>query len=163
MKNLLYSVNQAQRYRTGAAGQRVNCPNFSMKYIPDKNLYKSVMFALDMCMHRLQFANDEKIYVASTYYHVDSDLVFGYVKEELWRLEYLEASKRPNEWHTIYNPYASKLIGEHGGNTFIFICPKCHHLQSTSINYDYQIDRIFTSPCPACGFVDEWQVRHRKG
>lgn len=135
-----------------------------MKYIPDKNLYKAVMFALEMCGHRLLFANDDKIKVASSYYKVDSELVFGYVKDELWRLEYQEISERPFEWHTIYNPYAWRLIGsEFGGDEFIFICPKCHQKQSCYINSISQIDRIFTSPCPSCGFVDEWQVKHRKG
>ena len=129
-----------------------------MKWISDKQLFKAVMFALDMCGHDLQTARDEKIDIAAKYYNVNKDEVFKIVREELWRLKrkkILEGKK--DSFETIFNPHGIKLLGTGFGNDFIFICPKCFYVQACNVHDDYNCDLIFVRPCPICGFTDDGQ------
>lgn len=133
-----------------------------MKYIADKQLYKAVMFALDMCGHSLQTALDEKISIAANYYKVDENDVFRYVKDELWNIERAKAKQNSESWHTIYNPQGMKLLGFGFGKDYVFICPQCGHACAMNVHDDYISDRLFVSPCPVCGFVDKGQRQHTR-
>lgn len=129
-----------------------------MKWIPDKQLFKAVMFALEMCNHDLSWARDDKINVAANYYNVNAGEVFDIVKEELWRLKREEIYKgKRDSFETIFNPYAIKLLGTGFGNDFVYICPKCFHVQACNVHDDFRADLISVKPCPMCGFIDEGQ------
>jgi hypothetical protein len=129
-----------------------------MKYIPDKNLYSAVMFALRMCPS-LQYAYDSKIKVAADYYHVNQLDVLAIVKQELWERAIKEAKEKGPEWYTIYNPHAMRLLGIGFGNDYVFICPQCGAHYSCNINDYFKIDKIFVSQCK-CGFTDNYQRIH---
>lgn len=133
-----------------------------MKYIPDKQLYKAVMFALEMCGHSLQYARDKKIKVAANYYGVDENDVFRYVKDELWQLERKQAQKDKSRWHTVFNPHGLKLLGFGFAKDYVFICPQCGYSCATNVHDDFGIDRLFLAACPACGFTDKWQRQYTR-
>ena len=126
-----------------------------MKYIPNKNLYSAVMFALRMCPS-LRDAWDPKIKVAANYYHVERSDVLAIVKQELWERAISEAKEKGDEWFTIYNPHAMDLLGTGWGNNFVFICPQCGEHYACNIDDLIKLDRIFVSQCK-CGFTDDFQ------
>lgn len=125
-----------------------------MKYIPDKQLYKAVMFALKMCPD-LNHALDSKVKLAADYYKVNGDDVFKFVKDELWRRKIAELSD--GRWKTVWNPEANRLVG--GFGDFVIVCPVCGSQQRAPVN-SFSVDKIFVSACPSCGFVDRFQ-RHQ--
>ena len=126
-----------------------------MKYIPDKNLYSAVMFALRMCPS-LHNAYDSKIKVAADYYHVDYSDVLTIVKQELWKRAISEAKEKDDGWFTIYNPHAMDLLGTGLCNNFVLICPKCGAHYACGSNDLIKLDKLFVSQCD-CGFVDMYQ------
>lgn len=126
----------------------------AMKYIPDKNLYSAVMFALRMCLS-LQCASDSKIKVAADYYQVDRDEVLQIVREELWERARNEAKKNRDEWFTIFNPNAAELLNTGLGKDYVFICPHCGAHYSANVHSPI-LDEIYVSQCK-CGFVDNYQ------
>lgn len=126
-----------------------------MEYIPDKQLYKAVMFALDMCRYH---ATDQKIKIAADYYKVNEKDVFRYVRGELWKKEKTKAKEKRDVWHTVFNPWAIRLLGGPNFENYAFVCPKCGNVQYAHIN-SFETDRIYVKPCPSCGFVDWIQRR----
>ena len=129
--------------------------DMKMKYIPDKKLYAAVMFALKMCPN-LQCANDAKIKVAADYYHVDQYEVLEIVRQELWERAADEAKAKPDEWMSIYNPTAMRLLNTGFGNDFVLICPQCGEHYACNSNDYFKLDKLFVSRCK-CGFADEFQ------
>ena len=130
----------------------------AMKYIPDKNLYSAVMFALRMCPS-LQIAWDSKIKVAADYYHVNQSDVLAIVKQELWKRAIKEAKEKSDEWFSIYNPHAMDLLGTGFGNNYVLICPQCGAHYACNANDLIKLDRLYVSQCE-CGFADNYQRRH---
>ena len=129
-----------------------------MKYIPDKNLYSAVMFALKMCPS-LHNAYDSDIKVAANYYHVDYSDVLTIVKQELWKRAISEAKEKDDGWLTIYNPHAMDLLGTGFLNNYVLICPHCGAHYSTNVN-SWKLDQLFVSQCK-CGFADNYQRKIR--
>ena len=129
-----------------------------MKYIPDKNLYSAVMFALKMCPDLFN-AYDSKIKVAEDYYHVDQSDVLAIVKQELWDRTIKKAREEGKEWFTIYNPHAMELLGTGLGNNYVLVCPQCGAHYACNANDLIRLDRLFVSQCK-CGFTDEFQRKH---
>lgn len=128
-----------------------------MKYIPDKNLYSAVMFALRMCPS-LQDAIDQKIKIAADYYHVDHSDVLEIVQQELWERA-INKAKEEDEWFTIYNTLAPRLLNTSYNNNFIFICPRCGARYSCNVHDDLKINKLYISQCK-CGFADEYQRKY---
>ena len=126
-----------------------------MEYIPDKNLYFAVMFALKM-LKTLQSADDRKIDIAANYYHVNRNDVLKIVRSELWRRERNKAKENANSWHTIYSPRAPELLNTGFGQNFIFICPHCGAHYACNVNDGYKSDKLYTQQC-SCGFIDNGQ------
>ena len=129
-----------------------------MKYIPDKKLYSAVMFALRMGPS-LQSAFDSNIKVAADYYQVDHDEVLQIVREVLWERARDEAKKNRDEWLTIFNPYAPKLLNTGLGKDYVLICPHCGAHYSANVHSPI-LDEIYVSQCK-CGFVDNYQRKIR--
>ncbi len=129
----------------------------SIGYIPDKNLYSAVMFALKMSPD-LQMSFDRHIHIAANYYHVDYADVLSIVRKELWTRELNIAKKTKGNWHTIYNHVAPDLLNTGPGNNYIFICPRCGKHYSCNADDYLRIHKIYTSKC-SCGFEDEYQQK----
>ena len=125
-----------------------------MEYIPDKNLYSAVMFALSMCPS-LQSARDDKINIAANYYRVNRADVLKIVSKELWSRAIKEAAKDDSQWYTIFNYHAPALLNVGIGRNYVLICPRCGKYFAANVD-SVELDRLFVSQCP-CGFVDEGQ------
>ena len=120
-----------------------------MRWIPNKDVYKAVMFALSMGY------SDRKVNFASNYYHVNPDEVFPVVREEFWKRAKANITEF-DRYHqvTLFHTDTQKLLG-FSGKFVVFICPKCQRFVGAS-DWSREYDDIILSECP-CGFVDSYQ------
>ena len=120
-----------------------------MRWIPNKDVYKAVMFALSMGY------SDRSVRTASNYYRVNPDEVFSVVREEFWKRARTNITEL-DRYHqvTLFHTDTQKLLG-FSGKFVVFICPKCKRFVGAS-NWSHESADIILSEC-SCGFVDSYQ------